>query len=110
MIKLTAPDGSESRLDGSEVVRVRRATHEEDTTGISKTRVDWVELMMVREEPDAVAALVRTELNSLAELALPDGSPVWFNAKKVDARCDLSLLKRRVGAVRHDYRPRSAIS
>jgi hypothetical protein len=37
-------------------------------------------MMLVREPPAEVAALVEGVLTSLGKLLLPDGSPIWFNA------------------------------
>jgi hypothetical protein len=78
-IKLTLPDGSEGRLPPNTVIRIRRAISTENRNG-AKSRIDWVQMMLVREPPAEVAALVEGSLTSLGKLLLPDGSPVWFNA------------------------------
>jgi hypothetical protein len=78
-IKLTLPDGSEGRLPPNTVVRIRKAIFTEDRNG-AKARIDWLQMMLVREPPADVAALLEGILPSLGKLILPDGSPVWFNA------------------------------
>ena len=78
-IKLTLPDGSEGRLPPNTVVRIRKAISTENRNG-AKARIDWLQMMLVREPPAEVAALVEGILPSLGKLLLPDGSPVWFNA------------------------------
>lgn len=78
-IKLTLPDGSEGRLPPNTVIRIRRAISTENKNG-AKARIDWVQMMLVRESPAEVAGLVEGVLTSLGKLLLPDGSPIWFNA------------------------------
>ena len=78
-IKLTLPDGSEGRLPPNTVIRIRKAISTENSNG-AKARIDWLQMMLVREPPAEVAALVEGSLSSLGKLLLPDGSPVWFNA------------------------------
>jgi hypothetical protein len=76
---LTLPDGSEGRLPPNTVIRIRKSISTENRHG-AKARIDWLQMMLVREPPAEVAALVEGGLPSLAKLLLPDGSPVWFNA------------------------------
>ena len=78
-IKLTLPDGSEGRLEPSQVIRIRRALTSESDRG-AKTRIDWIQPMLVRETPEAVVALVAPVLPTLGRLLMPDRSPIWFNA------------------------------
>ena len=78
-IKLTLPDGSEGRLQANLVIRIRRAISSEGERG-AKTRIDWVQTMLVRETPEAVVTLIGAALPSLGKLLLPDKSPIWFNA------------------------------
>jgi hypothetical protein len=78
-VKLTLPDGSEGRLAPNTVIRIRKAISTENRNG-AKARIDWLQMMLVRETPAEVAALVEGMLTSLGKLLLPDGSPVWFNA------------------------------
>jgi hypothetical protein len=78
-VKLTLPDGSEGRLPPNTVIRIRRAISTENRNG-AKARIDWVQMMLVRESPAEVAGLVEGVLTSLGKLLLPDGSPIWFNA------------------------------
>ena len=56
-IKLTLPDGSEGRLPPNTVIRIRKAISTENRNG-AKARIDWVQMMLVREPPAEVAALV----------------------------------------------------
>ena len=77
-IKLTLPDGSEGRLQASQVIRIRRTIASESERG-AKTRIDWIQPMLVRETPEAVVALVGPVLPTLGKLLLPDRSPIWFN-------------------------------
>ena len=78
-VKLTLPDGSEGRLPPNTVIRIRKTISTENKNG-AKARIDWLQMMLVREPPAEVAARVEGSLASLAKLVLPDGSPVWFNA------------------------------
>ncbi len=78
-IKLTLPDGSEGRLPPNTVIRIRKAISTENRNG-AKARIDWLQMMLVREPPAEVASHVEGVLTSLGKLVLPDGSPVWFNA------------------------------
>lgn len=78
-VKLTLPDGSEGRLPPNTVIRIRKTISTENKNG-AKARIDWLQMMLVREPPAEVAARVEGSLDSLAKLVLPDGSPVWFNA------------------------------
>jgi len=78
-IKLTLPDGSEGRLPPNTVIRIRKTISTENKNG-AKARIDWLQMMLVREPPAEVAAQVEGSLASLGKLLLPDGSPVWFNA------------------------------
>jgi hypothetical protein len=61
-------------------VRIRRAWKGEGAG--AKTRIDWPQLQLVKDDPQAVASAIKPELASLRELKLPDGTPVWFNAKE----------------------------
>lgn len=78
-IKLTLPDGSEGRLPPNTVIRIRKTISTENRNG-AKARIDWLQMMLVREPPAEVAARLEGVLASLGKLVLPDGSPVWFNA------------------------------
>lgn len=78
-IKLTLPDGSEGRLQPNTVVRIRRTIASESEHG-AKTRIDWIQTMLVRESPEDVIALLGATASSLGKLLLPDRSPIWFNA------------------------------
>ena len=78
-IKLTLPDGSEGRLPPNTVIRIRKTISTENKNG-AKARIDWLQMMLVRESPAEVAARLEEVLTSLGKLVLPDGSPVWFNA------------------------------
>jgi hypothetical protein len=66
-------------LQANFVIRIRRTIASESEHG-AKTRIDWIQTMLVQETPEAVVALVGAALPSLGKLLLPDRSPVWFNA------------------------------
>ena len=78
-ITLTLPDGSKTTLAPGTIIRIRRAIPPETQSG-AKTRIDWLQLLLVRELPEDVAALVEQSVPSLAKLKMPEGSPIWFNA------------------------------
>jgi hypothetical protein len=82
-IKLTLPNGSEGRLKPAELVRLRRTISSESQNG-AKARIDWLQTMLVRESPGEVVTLLGTSLPTLGKLAMPDGSPIWFNAREAD--------------------------
>lgn len=81
MISLTLSDGSQVQVLARRVARIRLAVPG-DGDPLAKTRIDCVDVLLVIELPDYVAAVVGEKLPTLAELALPDGSPVWFDAEK----------------------------
>jgi hypothetical protein len=95
-IKLTLPDGSEGRLPPNTVIRIRKAISTENRNG-AKSRIDWLQMMLVREAPAEVAALVEGSLTSLGKLLLPDGSPVWFNAEAAQGPMPLPLERLQNG-------------
>src|SRR5262245_53938608 len=63
-IKLTLPDGSEGRLPPNTVIRIRKAISTENKNG-AKARIDWLQMMLVREPPAEVAARLDGVLTSL---------------------------------------------
>ena len=81
MIQLTTPDGVEARIDGARVLRLRASYADEGET-LTRTRIDWVDILFVREEAGLVAQKVAAEHPNLARLALPDSSPVGLDAKR----------------------------
>ena len=83
MIRLTAPDGTEARVDGARVIRIR-SSYPSEANDTARTRIDWVGLLFVREEAVAVAQQVSGEHPNLARLTLPNGDAVWFDAKRAD--------------------------
>ncbi|CAH2403039.1 hypothetical protein [Mesorhizobium escarrei] len=80
MIELTLLIGQKAQLDGKTVLRIR-GTNEYDAPG-AKTLIDWVEPMVVIDEPDYVAGKVQGELPTLRQLQYKTGKPVWFNGAK----------------------------
>src|SRR5262245_7990580 len=56
-IKLTLPDGSEGRLPANRVIRIRKTISTENKNG-AKARIDWLQMMLVREPPAEVATRV----------------------------------------------------
>lgn len=80
MIGLTLSDGPKVELEARRVARIRHAIPN-DGDPKAKTRIDWVEPMLVLELPEYVAESVKAQLPTLAALTLLDGSPVWFNAE-----------------------------
>lgn len=79
-VKLTLPDGSEGRLKAELVVRFRRTLASEAQKG-ARTRIDWVQTMLVRETPEEVAGQLQGTLPTLGKLLMPDRSPLWFNTR-----------------------------
>ena len=67
-IKLTLPDGSEGRLPPNTVIRIRKAISTENSNG-AKARIDWLQMMLVREPPAEVAALVGGSLHFTWQIA-----------------------------------------
>jgi len=95
-VKLTLPDGSETKLRVSLVTRIRKALASESERG-AKTHIDWLETLLVRESPEAVAASIGAMLPSLGQLLMPDRSPVWFNALEAYGPMPLSADKMQGG-------------
>ncbi len=95
-IILKAPNGTEARILGSKVARIRASFPEENEPS-ANTRIDWVGLAFAQEDAKTVADLVKIKLASLAQLALPNGKPVWFNAKIVDGPIRTTRFERHDG-------------
>jgi hypothetical protein len=76
-ITLTLPDGSRTTLLPYTIKRIRKVISPEAQSG-ARTRIDWLQVLVVRESPEDVAALVEQSGRSLAKLRLPEGSPIWF--------------------------------
>jgi hypothetical protein len=85
MIEFTAPDGSKVSVDGKRVVRARRTLDGErgNENADAQSRIDWVEMQLVKEPIDAVSARIKAELPEFTALTTKDRSRIWFNAKKV---------------------------
>ncbi len=77
LITLTLPDGSKTTLLSATIKRIRKAIPPETQSG-ARTRIDWLQSLLVRESPEDVAALVERSIPSLAKLRMPEGSPIWF--------------------------------
>jgi len=95
-LTLTLPDGSETKLRASLVIRIRKALASESARGV-KTHIDWLDTLLVRESPEAVAAAIGTALPSLGKLLMPDGSPIWFNVLSAYGPMPLSMDKMQKG-------------
>jgi hypothetical protein len=95
-LTLTLPDGSETKLQVSLVIRIRKALASESARG-AKTRIDWLDTMLVRESPEAVAASIGATLPSLGKLLMPDRSPIWFNVLSAYGPMPLSIDKMQNG-------------
>lgn len=80
MIDIIGPDGKPDQITGDRVVRLRRAWSDESTPP-AKTHIDWLTLKFAQEEATSLAAKVAQENKNLAQLKLPTGEPVWFDAK-----------------------------
>lgn len=82
MARFTDPAGGTVDIAGVAVARIRRSLDAE-APDTAHTRVDWAQISFVQELPEAVATAIKVELKTLARLHGPDGTPVWFNAEKV---------------------------
>jgi hypothetical protein len=80
MIDIVGPDGKPDQITGERVVRLRRAWSDESTPP-ANTHIDWVTLKFAQEEASSLAAKVAKENKNIAQLKLPTGEPVWFDAK-----------------------------
>ncbi len=83
VIELTATDGKPTHIFVDAVVRIRGVNEGEASESSARTRIDWVELLFVREGPDVVADKVAAKRPSLACFALPNRAPVWADGKGV---------------------------
>lgn len=81
MITLTAPNGEQINIAGSLVKRARRAIAGESLREGARTRIDWVEMLLVREPIEMVAAAVQAELATFTRVTSRDGSKIWFNGR-----------------------------
>lgn len=88
MISLTRPNGVKVEVYEAGVLRIRKSmlyadqTLPHDPAALGKTRVDADQMILVQEEPGLVAAMVLPGLSTLVQFTMPDGSPIWINAKK----------------------------
>jgi hypothetical protein len=82
MIKLTAPDGSKVTIDGQLVLRARRTVHGEQREDGAQTRLDWVDMQLVKEGLETVVPAIKAELSTFAPVTSRDGSKIWINAKE----------------------------
>ena len=82
MITLTKPDGAPVDIDGTLVFRARRAIAGERKEEKARTRIDWVDMQLVREPIDDVAPLIRAELPTFTVVTSRDGSPIWFDGRE----------------------------
>lgn len=98
MITLTLADGTRVDLEPRRVARIRHAVPN-DGAPKARTRVDWVEPMLVIELPEYVAEAVKAKLPTLASLTLPDGNPVWFNAETASGPLGLAPHHKVHGAL-----------
>ncbi|MEZ2127631.1 MULTISPECIES: hypothetical protein [unclassified Sinorhizobium] len=85
MIQVTLHTGQQVEIDGTHVLRIRRATKGENPLGkkskVLLTRVDWDDLYYVTDDPEDLATRVAAELPTLDALNTPKLGPLWFNAK-----------------------------
>lgn len=95
-LKLTLPDGAATTLRASLVIRIRKALPSESARG-AKTHIDWLDTLLVRESPGAVATAIGAALPSLGKLLMPDGSPIWFNVMAAYGPMHLSADKMQNG-------------
>ena len=94
MIALTAPDGTTINIDGEMVIRIRRAISGESISEGARTRIDWVQMQLVTEPPEEVAAAVKEVLDSLVFLTSRDGTRIWFNGRKATGPLRLTPSQR----------------
>ena len=98
MITLTAPNDSSVTIDGTLVIRARRAVHGESISDGVQTRIDWVQLQLVKEPLSHVTAAISAVLPSFVYLTGRDGSQIWFNATKAVGPLTLVPHQRKGGA------------
>jgi hypothetical protein len=96
MLVFTAPDGSEARIDGSRVIRIR-ATYNNESNLRASTRIDWVNFVFVKEDAGVVVQKVKTEHHHIAQLMAPNGAPIWFDATKADGPVRTTRFERHDG-------------
>ena len=100
MLRFTAPDNSKVEIDGTLVIRARRAVAgegdgEDDQPG---SRIDWAIMTIVKEPIEEVAARVRTELPSFTAVTAKDGSRIWFDARQAVGPLPITAGQRQGGA------------
>jgi hypothetical protein len=82
-IILTAEDSGPIHLKTSEIERIRRMTDSERDAHDATTRIDYAHTVYAKEQPENVALLVAANgVPTLGRLLLPNGWPVWFDARK----------------------------
>lgn len=79
MIQVTLHTGQQVEIDGTRVLRIRRATKAENPLGksskVSLTRLDWDDLYYVTDDLEDLAARVAAELPTLDALNTPKLGP-----------------------------------
>lgn len=98
MITFTAPDNSSVKIDGSLVVRARRAVYGESISEGAQTRIDWAYMQLVKEPLSEVVIAIKAELPTFDFLTGRDGSQIWFNARKAVGPMPLTDNQRIGGA------------
>ena len=79
MVTFTGLDGNAVNIDAKLVERSRRAISGESLQLGAKTRIDWVQMQLVKESIDDVAAAIRGEVGSdFTHVTSKDGSKIWF--------------------------------
>ena len=92
MLTLTAKDGSKVTVDPRLVKRVRRTVAGEDDSGMAKTRIDWVQMQLVREDAGVVAEAVRATLTTFTSLTSRDSSRIWFDGRLAEGPFSLNSI------------------
>ena len=81
MFNVTWTDGRIAQIDGTSVVRIRRAVIGEG--GATRIDLSGGRYQLVAESPESVAKMAAAELKSLTSVRDTDKGRVWFNAKGV---------------------------
>lgn len=99
MITVTLAHGAKSQLDGSLVIRIRLALDSDSHWNpVAKTLVNWVEPMLIQEEPGWVAKAVQNDGGALAEFTLlKKDASVWVDARSSKGPLPLLASLKREG-------------
>jgi hypothetical protein len=101
VIKLTGETGAITEIETAVFLRMRAILNSERQLHNANTRIDHAFISYVKEQPEAVAALIAAtpeQRRTLASLTMLNGQPLWFNGEKAQGPLPIPDSVRQSGA------------